>query len=104
MISQKLVTTLLAAALLTASRGISSAPPVIVPFDLINRHIVIGAAVNGSRPLSFVLDTGDKLAIVDRDRARELGLTLSREVKVGGIGSSQMTGYVVSGATLVVAR
>ena len=102
MISQKLATTLLTGALLTASRGISSAPPAIVPFDLINRHIVIGAAVNGSRPLSFVLDTGDKLAIVDRDRARELRLTLSREVKVGGIGSSQMTGYVVSGATLVV--
>jgi hypothetical protein len=39
-----------------------------------------------------VLDTGDKLAIVDRARARELGLTLSPEVKVGGIGSSQMTG------------
>jgi hypothetical protein len=92
MISQKLAVTLLAAALLTASRGISSEPPVIVPFDLINRHIVIGEAVNGSRPLLFVLDTGDKLAIVDRDRARELGLTLSPEVKVGGIGSSQMTG------------
>ena len=79
------------------------APVVTVPFELVNRHIVIGASVNGSRALSFVLDTGDRVAVIDLGRARELGLQLDREVQVGGVGASQMTGYFLRGATLQVA-
>jgi PDZ domain/Aspartyl protease len=101
MISQKLAATIAAAVLLTVSRAMPGAPAV-VPFELINRHIVIGATVNGSAPLSFVLDTGDKLAIVDLGRARQLGLALGREARVGGLGSSQLTGYFVTGATVTV--
>jgi hypothetical protein len=72
-----------------------------VPFELINRHIVVDAAING-RPLSFVLDTGDRVGIIDLDRAKTLGLTLGREVKVGGVGASQMTGYFLDGATVTL--
>jgi hypothetical protein len=72
--------------------------PVAIPFELINRHIVVQVKVNGSRPLSFVFDTGDKFGIIDLARATELGLKFGRKVKVGGAGSGQLTGAVVEGS------
>ncbi|HSS19763.1 MAG TPA: hypothetical protein VLL54_06790 [Pyrinomonadaceae bacterium] len=44
------------------------------PFELINRHIVLKVKVNDSASLSFVLDTGDRYAIINLDRAKQLGL------------------------------
>ena len=75
-----------------ASRAIQSTPKptaaapseVTIPFELVNRHVMLKVKVNNSRPLWFVLDTGDKYAIIDLDRARELGLNLQGQVKVGG--------------------
>jgi PDZ domain/Aspartyl protease len=78
------------------------APPITVPFELVNRHIVLGVTVNGSPPLPFVLDTGDKVAIVDLDRARQLGLTMGREAHVGGIGADQLAGFFLDGASFGV--
>src|SRR6266478_6125042 len=68
-------------------RRVHRAAEVTIPFDLASRHIVLSLSVNGSRPLSFVLDTGDKLALMDLDRARELGVKLGEPVHVGGVGS-----------------
>src|SRR5690242_9051698 len=95
-----LIIGLLLAQAVAASFGIQTTPkpagmPVEIPFELVNRHIVLQIKVNNSRPLSFVFDTGDKVGIIDLDRAKELGLKLGREVKVGGAGGGQLTGALV---------
>ena len=97
-----LTTTLIAggAAAPRTSGGVRlPAPPVTIPFELANRHIVLKVRVNGSRPLSFVLDTGADAAIVMTDVAKELNLTLTGAVRVGGAGDQQQTGSLVQGAT-----
>src|SRR5262249_52211741 len=60
-----------------------------IPFELVLRHIVLQVKVDNSRPLSFVFDTGDKVGVIDLDRARELGLKLKGQVRIGGAGSEQ---------------
>jgi predicted aspartyl protease len=55
-------------------------------FDWRNGMIFIPVRLNGSRPLSFVLDTGSTKMIVDRALATSLGL------KAGGSGSLQGAG------------
>lgn len=92
----------LGAAVLMVVRAAALAPPVSVPFELVNRHIILPATVNGSAPLSFLLDTGDRVGVIDLERARQLGLTFGREMKVAGIGASQMSGYFMSNATVTV--
>ena len=76
-----------------------AAAPIEIPFELINRHIVLQVKVDNSRPLSFIFDTGDKVGIIDLDRAKELGLKLGREVKIGGAGSGQLPGAFVEGSS-----
>ena len=92
-----------------ASRAIQSTPKpaaslstVTIPFELVNKHVVIQVKVNNSRSLSFVLDTGDKFAIIDLDRARELGLSLQGELRVGGAGSERPTGAFVRDSTFTI--
>jgi hypothetical protein len=77
----------------------AAAAPVSIPFELVTRHVVVKVRINNSRPLSFVFDTGDKVAIVDLARAQELGLNLHGQIHVGGAGSGQLTGSLVQGAT-----
>lgn len=74
-----------------------------VPFELVARHIVVQVRINNSRPLSFVLDTGDRVGIVDIDVAKELGLKLQGQVRVGGVGSDTLPGAMVEGATWTLA-
>ena len=81
----------------------TSAAPITIPFELINRHIILKVSVNKSRPLSFVLDTGDKFAIIDLDRAKELGLNLQGQVRAGGAGSESPTGSFVRDSTFTIA-
>ena len=52
-------------------------------------------SINNSRPLSFVFDTGDQVAIVDTERAKELGLKLEGQIRVGGAGSDFLMGSFV---------
>ena len=91
----------------TAAAGSQSAKlqaPVTLPFKLVTRHMVLPVAVNNSRPLAFVLDTGNRMGVIDVDRARELGVTLGREVKVGGVGPEALTGFFVQNASLNIER
>lgn len=74
-------------------------PVVTIPFKLVTRHIVVPVTINNSRPLSFVFDTGDKVGIVDIARAKELGLDLHGQVRIGGAGSDTLLGSYVRGAT-----
>ena len=91
----------------TESRTIQSnagAPSsaVTIPFELVNKHVVIQVKVNNSRPLSFVLDTGDKFAIIDLERAKELGLTLQGELRAAGAGSERPTGAFVRDSSFTI--
>ena len=83
----------------TTSKPAATTSAVSIPFELVARHIVVQVKIDNSRPLSFVLDTGDKVAIVDADRARELGLKLRGQVRVGGAGSETLTGSLVQDST-----
>ena len=90
-----------------ASRTIQSpnriaGPIVTIPFELVNRHIVLKVQVDNSRPLSFLLDTGDQYAIINLDRAKELGLKLQGEIHVGGAGSSISTGAFVANSSFTI--
>lgn len=84
---------------LQAPKKAASSSVVTVPFKLVTRHIVVQVKINDSRPLSFVFDTGDKVGIIDIERARELGLDLHGQVRIGGAGSETLRGAYVRGAT-----
>jgi hypothetical protein len=73
--------------------------PVTIPFELVTRHIVLQVRINDSRPLSFVFDTGDKVGVVDTDVAKELGLKLDGQLRVGGAGADTLPGSFVKEAT-----
>jgi hypothetical protein len=77
--------------------------PKLIPFELVNRHIMLQLKVNDSRPLWFVLDTGDQYAIINLPVAKELGLKLRGQVRVGGAGAALQTGAFVDDAKFVVA-
>jgi hypothetical protein len=77
------------------SKGAIQASVATIPFEMVNRHIVLKVQVDNSRLLSFVLDTGDQLAIINLERARELGLKLEGEINMGGAGSAISTGAFV---------
>jgi hypothetical protein len=86
----------------TPAKPAAGSSIVTIPFDLITRHIVIKVKINDSRPLSFVLDTGDKVAIVDTERAKELGLNLQGQLRVGGAGSETLPASYVKGSTWTI--
>lgn len=87
-------------------RPVLSGPPTqgstlvaTIPFKLVTRHIVVPVTINNSRPLSFIFDTGDKVGIVDIDTAKEIGLDLHGQIRVGGAGSDTLRGSYVRAAT-----
>ena len=82
----------------TGSQSATTAP-VTIPFELVSRHIMVKARINNSRPLSFVFDTGDKVGIVDTNVAKELGLKLEGQVRIGGAGADTLPGSYVREAT-----
>ena len=69
-----------------------------IPFELITKHILINLKVNNSRPLSFIFDTGDKFAIIDMDRAKELALSLQGDIQSGAAGAGVLHGSYVQGS------
>ena len=76
----------------------SATDPVTIPFELVTRHIVVKVRINDSRPLSFVFDTGDKVGVVDTDVAKDLGLKLDGQLRVGGAGADTLPGSFVKEA------
>jgi len=86
-----------------AARASAPAEAVVLPFEMATGHIIIQASVNDSRPLSFILDTGDKYGIIDVDRAKELQLTLGAAIPIHGVGPKPTPGAHVEGAAFRVA-
>jgi hypothetical protein len=76
----------------------STTLPVTIPFEMVSRHIMVKARINNSRPLAFVFDTGDKVGIVDTNVAKELGLKLEGQIRIGGAGADTLPGSYVKDA------
>ena len=89
-------------ALFHRSQQSASPAPVVIPFELYNRHILFKVRINNSTPLTFVLDTGDKVAIVSRARALALNLNLQGQLNIGGAGAGTLKGSFVRDATVTV--
>jgi Aspartyl protease/PDZ domain len=86
----------------STAQPVTLSSDVAIPFELVNRHIVLTVRVNNSRPLSFVLDTGDSVALIDLDLAKELGLNLKGEVKVHGVGAELSTALFVHDSSFTI--
>jgi predicted aspartyl protease len=96
-----LILALAAAAAIASDPAVAQQParaPVTIPFELAIRHVIVKARVNGSRPLSFALDTGAGPALVSLKTATELGLSLYGRVNSGGAGPGTQTGQRVKDA------
>ncbi|HKP36821.1 MAG TPA: aspartyl protease family protein [Pyrinomonadaceae bacterium] len=68
---------------------------VTIPFELDNNLIYVRMSVNGSRPLSFILDTG-AYSFIHTRHARTIGLKLKLIGKAGGAGAKQPDVYLVT--------
>jgi hypothetical protein len=69
-----------------------------IPFELVRGHVVLSVTVDDSRPLSFLLDTGNKFAVIELACAKELGVKLGAAVQVKGVGPRETSGtFVESG-------
>jgi len=74
--------------------------PIVVPFELVNRHVFVRVDV-GTRPLGFVLDTGAPNVIIDLGRAKELGLALGGELQAHGA-AGPVTGAFLRGSKYTI--
>jgi predicted aspartyl protease len=72
----------------TPAGGASGVPVARIPFELNGNILLLPVRVNGSAPLSFVLDTGAQGSSVNATLAGKLGLTLGREGRAHGAGGS----------------
>ncbi len=68
---------------------------VAIPFELDDNHIYVRVSVNGSRSLSFILDTG-AYSIIHTRQARSIGLKLKLVGQAGGVGANQPDVYLVT--------
>jgi hypothetical protein len=71
-----------------------------IPFSLENRTIFLQVQVGGSRAYWFILDTGDKYALIDLAVAKALHLNLGPPVDVGGGGEKTVMGNMLSDSTV----
>jgi hypothetical protein len=58
---------------------------VTIPFRLINNHIYVDAAINGTAPMPFVFDTG-ATDIIQASAAKSLGIAVEGALPGGGAG------------------
>jgi PDZ domain-containing protein/aspartyl protease len=91
---------------LTACDSVGQAYPlpkdVAIPFELANNHIFIKVKVDQSPPTWFAIDTGDKDAIIDTQRAKDLGLNLGGELEVHGVGKTTSTANYVNNSSFSI--
>jgi predicted aspartyl protease len=60
----------------------------LIPFQLINNHIIIPVSINGSKPLNFVLDSGaGATVIVESKNSRLLPLKSAGKITISGAGA-----------------
>lgn len=74
-----------------------------VSFDLRRGRIMVPVRVNGSEPLSFLLDTGYSLTMISPRHAEALGLKRTGAITIAGIAGNEETD-VFTGAKLDLGR
>lgn len=69
-----------------------------IPFELVRGKILIPVRVNGSEPISFVLDTGAPIAVLlDSELAGTLDLNIVGEARIGGAGEGEASTVPIAG-------
>jgi hypothetical protein len=89
-----------------AADGNSAREPIAIPFTNAGHLVIVDVTLNGSRPLSFVLDSGSARMVVDNAVSRELGLHQTGAETIGGAGAGRVpvhridhVGYALGGLT-----
>ncbi len=59
-----------------------------MPLERVDNAIFVQARINNSRPMSFILDTGASVTVIDARRARALGLKSAGNVGASGTGGA----------------
>lgn len=73
-----------------------------IPFEMNSNHIYVTATVNGSRPLSFIFDTGAEMTVLDSAVARDLGLETAGALTAQGSGEKTADGTFAKGVSLTI--
>lgn len=95
----------LSAPLTSSRRGSCEETERSIPFELYGNHVIVQVGVQGSRPLSFILDTGADISLLNDGWATELGLKIveQHEERVGTgentikIGFAENVGFSLDG-------
>ncbi|HEY5337948.1 MAG TPA: aspartyl protease family protein, partial [Rhizomicrobium sp.] len=74
-----------------------------VPFKLLNNHIYADVSVNGSKPMTFIFDTGGH-SILTPQTAKELGVGTKGNVTGGGGGDNLVTSGVATVKSITVGK
>ncbi len=81
----------------TTSVGAASGEPLaVVPFEMVNSHVVVPVSVNGSPPLSFVFDNASGGTVIHSSTAEALGL-----VDGGVLSAPESSVQIVDGQVVV---
>jgi predicted aspartyl protease len=64
-------------------------PSKVIPFTIHENHIYVSVRVNGSRPLSFVLDTGATNHLLSQSKAEEVGISNKNTTELGNVGTGE---------------
>lgn len=97
---------LLVAAIISATMVYAQSPVATFPFEMYGDHMIITAHVNGSDDLDFIFDTGDGLAVLDINKAIELGISSGTDASVtsaeGSISGKRVkhTEFLIGGAPI----
>lgn len=61
-----------------------------IPFEVANNHIHVYVRLNQSEPLSFILDTGAEVSVMNQSRADALGLQSAGQLEGRGAGEGSV--------------
>lgn len=72
----------------------------VVPFTMLNDHILVNVTVNKTTPLTFVLDSGAAATVItETNKTNALKLPTNKPITIGGAGSGKApTAYIVHDA------
>ena len=73
--------------------------PIEIPFQTTNNLIILRGSINGSKPLSLLLDTGAAGSVINESRAKELGLKLEGQTEAA-TGDGAVAASFVKGAEI----
>jgi hypothetical protein len=59
-----------------------------VPFTYGSKAVLVKVSINGAPPANFILDTGASLTCIDKNYARDVGITAEGDATVQGIAAS----------------